>query len=129
MFLGALTGPWESPPLPPPQKSTKLLNTGLLQPTFEEGTGCLILGGVVLGQRVAMPAWPAWSLRALGSPSLVLAVVVVCAGVPPAHIFVFITLFCYMRWLCKSPFVFGKSQGVVRRNKLLIDCLVAILPS
>ena len=79
-----------------------------------------ILGGVVLGQRVAVPAWPAWSLRALGSPSLVLAVVVVCAGVPPAHIFVLITLFCYMRWLCKSPFVFKKSPEVARRNKLLI---------
>ena len=33
-----------------------------------------------------------------------------------------ITLFSFMRWLCKSPFVFGKSYGVVRRNKLLIDC-------
>ena len=32
-----------------------------------------------------------------------------------------ITLFSFMRWLCKSPFVFGKSYGVVRRNKLLID--------
>ena len=41
-----------------------------------------ILGGMVLGQRVAMPAWPAWSLRALGALSLIFAVVVVCTGVP-----------------------------------------------
>ena len=32
-----------------------------------------------------------------------------------------ITLFSLMRWLCKSPFVFWKSYGVVRRNKPLID--------
>ena len=41
-----------------------------------------ILGGMVLGQRVAMPAWPAWSLWALGALSLIFAVVAVCTGVP-----------------------------------------------
>ena len=38
-----------------------------------------ILGGMVLGQRVAMPAWSLWALDAL---SLIFAVVAVCTGVP-----------------------------------------------
>ena len=33
----------------------------------------------------------------------------------------YLSLFCSMRWLCKSPFVFRKSPEVARRNKLLID--------
>ena len=39
--LGALLGPWEKPTLPQ-KKMTKLLNTGLLKPTFEESTGSFV---------------------------------------------------------------------------------------
>ena len=40
-----------------------------------------IIGGTVLGHRVAVPAWPVWSQLALGVLSLILAVVGVCTGV------------------------------------------------
>ena len=87
-----------------------------------------ILGGAMLGLWAIVSAWPAWSLRALGALSLGLAVVVVCLGVSPAqnfeiysNVLIPITLSPYMRWPCKSPFVFGKSLEVVRRNKPLID--------
>ena len=40
-----------------------------------------IIGGAVLGHRVALPAWPAWSRLALGVLLLGLAVVGVCTWV------------------------------------------------
>ena len=40
-----------------------------------------IIGGAVLGRRVALPAWPVWSQLALGVLLLGLAVVGVCTGV------------------------------------------------
>ena len=62
-----------------------------------------IIGGAILGYRVAVLAWLVWSLSVLGVLSLVLAVVLAVDLLIPT------TLFCYMRWLCKSPFVFRKS--------------------
>ena len=63
-----------------------------------------IIGGAALGRRVAMPAGPVWSWPALGTISLVLAVVVVRTGVLAASLLIPITLFCYVRWLCYIAF-------------------------
>ena len=44
-----------------------------------------IIGGTVLGHRVALPAWPVWSQLTLGVLLLGLAVVGVCTGVLSAE--------------------------------------------